>query len=400
MKNNVLVMASTFPRYSGDSTPRFVFDLSKRLISAFNIVALAPHDKNSLKIEKMEGLDVRRFAYFKPESMQKICYGGGIIPNMKNSLLATIQMPFLIISEFFAAKKIIKNERINLVHAHWMLPQGLVGVWLKKIYNVPLIVTIHGSDLFPLKNRMLMGLQRFVCKNADFITANKAAADELVSRFPEFKEKIAVIPMGVDIDIFKKRAIKKPAKYSKNKLLVFVGRLSDQKGLQYVIEAMPAILSHDDSVKLIVIGEGPYEKELRQKIKLNSVQGNVDFLGALPSSDVSKYYNMADIFILPSLSNKTGTEALGLSLLEAMSSGCAVIGTDVGGIKFVIKNSVNGIIIKQKSSDKISKAVVSLLDNPKKRELLGKNASAFVKNNYSWQEISKKFEDLYKKVLK
>ena len=358
MKNKILVMASTFPRYFDDSTPRFVFDLSKRLNVKFDSVVLAPHAPGILKKENMDGLDVRRFAYFKPESMQKLCYGGGIIPNMKASFLAKIQMPLLIISEFFTAGKIIKNEKIRMVHAHWMLPQGLVGVWLKKMYNVPLIVTIHGSDLFPLKSKMLVGLQKCVCKNADFITANRAAAEELAGRFPEFKEKIVVIPMGVDTDVFKKRKVKKPKKYSKNKLIVFVGRLSDQKGLQYVIDAMPNILSHDSSVKLIVVGEGPYEKELRQKINANNVQKNVEFLGALNQNEVAKYYNMADIFILPSLSNKTGTEALGLSLLEAMSSCCAVIGTDVGGIRLAIKNGYNGILVNQKNSEEIAKSVV------------------------------------------
>src|SRR3989338_2979345 len=162
MKPKVLAMASTFPRWENDTSPRFVYDLSERMSSKYDMIVLAPHHEGALKKEKMGSLDVRRFAYFKPESLQKLCYGGGIIPNMKSSFLARMQMPLLIKMEFFSASKIIKQEKISLIHAHWMLPQGLVGVFLKKLFKVPLLVTIHGSDLFTLKNPVFRNLQKFV----------------------------------------------------------------------------------------------------------------------------------------------------------------------------------------------------------------------------------------------
>src|SRR3989338_11513882 len=158
MENKVLVTTTTFPRWKDDSTPRFVYELSEKLAAKYNVIALAPHDKGALKKEKLGKVDVRRFAYFKPESMQKLCYNGGIIPNMKSNFLAKMQMPLLMITEFFAASRIIKKEKISLIHAHWMLPQGLVGFFLKNIFKVPLLVTIHGSDLFPLKNPVFKNL--------------------------------------------------------------------------------------------------------------------------------------------------------------------------------------------------------------------------------------------------
>ena len=401
MKKKVLVMASTFPRYKNDSTPRFVLDLSKKLNSNYDLIILAPHADLSQKEEILEGIKVRRFAYFKPESMQKLCYEGGIIPNMKKSFLAKLQLPLLIACEFFSAASIIKKEKISAIHAHWMLPQGLVGVFLKKIFNIPLIVTIHGSDLFPLKNKFLVSLQKYVCKNADAITVDtKATKDELVGRFQGFEDKINTIPMGVDLNLFKKKKIKKSSRYSKSKLLLFVGRLSDQKGVQYLIESMPSIIKHDTCVKLLIIGSGPYENHLKSLAKSAKVDDKIEFLGAMTSKEVSEYYNIADIFILPALSNKTGTEALGLSLLEAMACELPVIGTDVGGIRYTIKDEINGVLIEQKNPNSISKAVVDLLKNPSKRKLLSKNASLFVRKNYSWGRISKDFEKLYKMVLK
>ena len=397
----VLVTTTTFPRWKNDVTPGFVYDLSKRLASKYKVIVLAPHHKGAKKGEIMDTLDVRRFAYFKPEGLQKLCYGGGIIPNMKKSFLAKIQMPLLILSEFTVSCRIIKKEHINMIHAHWILPQGFIGAFLKKLFRIPLLVTIHGSDLFPLKSIFFRKLQNFVVKNSDYITVNSdAVKKELVKRFPSAAFKVGTIPMGVDLNLFRKRKSKKPQKYSKNKILLFVGRLSDQKGLQYLIDSMPKLARLYPNIKLLIIGEGPYEETLRKKVHENRIEANIEFLGSVPNYKLSEYHNFADIFILPSLSNKTGTEALGLSLLEAMASGCAVIGTKIGGIPFVVKDGSNGLLVREKDSHELSNAIITLLKNRKNAEKLGKNAAEFTRKNYSWDRVSKDFLRTYNKLLK
>lgn len=396
----ILVLATTFPRWKNDSTPRFVYDLSDRVATKYNVIVLAPHYEGAAKKEKIGKLDIRRFVYFKPETLQKLCYDGGVIPNMKKSFFARTQLPLLIISEFISSYKIIKNENISMLHAHWILPQGFVGVFLKKIFKIPLLVTIHGSDLFPLKGSLFKHLHRFVMKNSDIITVNSIATrNELVNRFPIYSSKIKVIPMGVDINLFKNRKIKKPKKYSKNKILLFVGRLSDQKGLQYLIDSIPDIAKYDSKVKLLIIGEGPYEKVLQERLLNSDIEKHVEFLGAMSKTEIAKYYNFSDIFVMPSLSTKTGTEALGLALLEAMASGCVVIGTNVGGIPFSIKNNYNGILIKQKDKLELSNAIITLLKNKKNSTKLGTKAAEFARKNYSWDEISKDFIKIYDNLL-
>ena len=401
MEKNILVIATTFPRWNNDSTPRFVYDLSNRLASKYNIIVLAPHYKNAKKREAMGKLQIRRFVYFKPEILQKLCYNGGIIPNMRSSFLAKIQMPLLILSEFFVSYRVIKREHIGMVHAHWILPQGFVGVFLKKLFKIPLLTTVHGSDLVPLKTRLFKKLQHFVMKNADYVTVNSTATmNELTKRFPNYSSKIAVMPMGVDTDLFKKRNLKRPRKYEKNKILLFVGRLSDQKGLQYLIDSMSDISRYNPNAKLLIIGEGPYKKKLEERANKLGIGNNLEFLGSMPASDVAEYYNFADIFLIPSLSTKTGTEALGLSMLEAMASGCAVIGTNVGGIPFVIKNGYSGVLVKQKSSNELSHAIITLLKDKKKSKKLGENATMFIRKNYSWDKVAKDFMEVYKSLLK
>ena len=104
----VLAIATTFPRWKQDSTPPFVFELENRLGRKYGITVLAPHHQGAAKKERMGTLDIRRFAYFWPESLQKLCYEGGIIPNMEKSVLARLQLPFLFITEFFSALSITR----------------------------------------------------------------------------------------------------------------------------------------------------------------------------------------------------------------------------------------------------------------------------------------------------
>ncbi len=400
-KPRVLALATTFPRWVNDTTPRFVLELSERLTSSYAMTILAPHHPGAKKQEVMGNLDVHRFSYFKPESLQKLCYGGGIIPNMGKSFLAKMQLPLLIISEFFSAWYIMGEKNIEFIHAHWILPQGVVGTWLKRLTGKPLIVTIHGSDLFPLKNSIFLKLQKNVVKKADLITVNSAATqEELLRRFPEAKKKTILIPMGVNTDCFKPRKIAKPPEYKGKKIILFVGRLSDQKGVQYLIEAMPAILKKHKNSLLLIIGDGPYRQELEEKITEKKVNGAVKFLGALQQDEIAYFHNICDVFVLPALSNETGTEALGLSLLEAMASGCAVVGTNVGGIPTVVSNGKNGILIEQKNPKELSHAISSLLYSPKKAKVLGKCARESVKKNYSWKFVSKKFAEVYGEVLR
>ncbi|MBL7056631.1 glycosyltransferase family 4 protein [Candidatus Woesearchaeota archaeon] len=401
MGKKVLVIATTFPRWKNDSTPSFVQGLSERIALNYDLTVLVPHHSGAKKSEILGKLEVKRFSYFKPEKLQKLCYGGGIIPNMQKSFLAKIQMPLLILTETIHSYFLIKRKNIKLIHAHWMLPQGIIGAILKKLFDVSLLVTVHGSDLFPLKNAIFLNMQRFVAKNSDIITVNSdATRKELEKRFPEYSSKIKTIPMGVDIGKFKNKITKNPEKYSKNKIILFVGRLSDQKGLQYLIDSMKDITRYDSQVKLLIIGTGPYEKHLRNKVRRNNLMNEIEFLGSLAPNEVSKYHNFADVFVLPSLSNKTGTEALGLSLLEAMSSGCAVIGTDVGGLSYIIKNGQNGLLVRQKDPHDLSHAIISVIKNKKKSIMMGKNASEFVRKNYSWESVSKKFIEVYEELLK
>ena len=399
---NVLVLTTTFPRWINDSTPAFVFALSNMLARRYRIVVLAPHYPKAQKREKLGNLAVQRFVYFFPEKYQKIAYGAGVLKNIKSSFLAKIQLPGFLASEISSAKKIMEQEQINMVHAHWMIPQGLIGVMLKNKYKVPLIVTIHGSDLFPLKNNFFKYLQKNIVKHADIITVNsETAKQELISRFPSVKKKVVKIPMGIDLNLFRpKKVSRKFQKYRNNKIILFVGRLNEQKGADCLIKAMPAVISKINNAKLLIIGEGEYRKHLVKIADDIDIKNHVEFLGSKPHIEIANYYNLTDVFVLPSITSRLGTESFGLVIIEAMACKACVIGSSSGGIKEIIKDKANGLIFKEKNHHELAQKIIKILLDNKLRDKLSKNALKYSRQNYDWKIISNNFMKIYDGLLK
>lgn len=393
----VLVIASTFPRWENDSTPNFVYELSNRLAKGRKMVVLAPHDYNAAKYEKLGNIEIYRFQYFIPSKLQKVAYGAGIIPNIKNSFLAKLQVPLFLLSEFFAAKRLIKKYKPNILHAHWIIPHGAFAAIFKKIYKIPLVITIHGSDIFPLKNIIFRHFQRFALSSCDVCTiTSMATKNEVMTRFPGFGNKLNVIPMGVDIRLFSSKNIKpKYRKYHKNKIILFVGRLNEQKGVDYLIKAIPAIEEKVPNTMLLIIGEGSYKADLEKLASALKVSNYLEFLGAMPHENIVNFYNLADVLVLPSVTSNIGTEGLGLVLLEAMSCGTCVIGTSTGGIKTIIKHNENGMLAKERDEADLAGKIIKVITDEKLRKKLSRNGAKFVRESYSWDAVAKKFERIY-----
>ena len=148
---------------------------------------------------------------------------------------------------------------------------------------------------------------------------------------------------------------------------------------------------------MLIIGEGAYKKKL-QKLAASLSLANIEFLGSVPHHKLSDYYNLADVFVLPAVTSKIGTEGQGLVLAEAMACGACVIGTETGGIKFLIKNNQNGLLVAERDEYSLADSIIQVLSDNKLRQKLSKNGIQFVKKNYSWDTIVSKFNNLYREL--
>ncbi|MEK6854432.1 MAG: glycosyltransferase, partial [Nanoarchaeota archaeon] len=199
----VLVFASSaFPRWPNDPSPAFVYNLSKHLQQkGVEVVAVVPHHPGAKRFETVSGIRTYRFRYFLPSSLERLCYDAGILPNMKKSFLARLQLPIFVAAEFFSLWKVAKKEKPDIIHAHWILPQGFTAAIVSKILRIPVVVTAHAGDVFPLTNFLLRLLSRFSTCSAAAVTVNSSYTKLAVAKISKLGN-IKVIPMGVDLRLF------------------------------------------------------------------------------------------------------------------------------------------------------------------------------------------------------
>ena len=392
-KLNLLVMGTTFPRWENDTEATFVKDLSYELSKYFNVNVLVPHYKGLKLYDSKEKLKIYRFIYFYPTSLEKLAYGG-ILPNLKKNPLLWIETPFLFLSELIKTFEIIKKENIEVLHTHWIFPQGLVGAISKKFFKIKHLSTIHAGDIIALKKIPFSNyIINFIVKNTDKITSvssfgkNKLLEIANKSLKEEINKKVRILPMGTYLEQFKKRKLKR----GRVKNILFVGRLAEKKGVSYLIKAISLL---NKEVRLLIIGDGPLKKDLLSLTNKLNLKNKIEFLGYKTGKEKLKYFFDADLLVVPSIVTKIGdTEGLPVVIMEGLASGLPIIATDVGGIKEIIKNGYNGLIIKEKNSKEIANKIKLVIENNKFKRRLSINAKKSSRN-YDWGYISKKYADL------
>jgi glycosyltransferase involved in cell wall biosynthesis len=398
----ILVTATTFPRWKNDTEPNFVFILGKLLAGYGNkVTALVPHFYKAKKFEVMDKVNIHRFVYFLPKKLQKLCYEGGIFGNLKRYKITYLQLPLLFLFEFINTAKLIKKEKINVIHAHWILPQGFIAYLCKKIFKVKYIVTAHAGDVFPLKSSFFRFLSYLAVKNSDYCTANSTFTKNKLKEISG-KKDISIIPMGVDLSIFNQRNkdnnLRK--KYGiKKEFILAAGRLAEKKGIEYLVMSMEHVIKKLPEAKLIIIGYGPEKESLERLVKELKLEKNISFAGRVENKNLPKFYATADLFVGPSIVTKNGdTEGLGVVFLEALASGTCVIGSNVGGIPDIIKHDQTGMLVRQKNPMQLADTILKLMSNKTKREKLASNGLKHIEKIYSWKLVSKKFNELFEKI--
>jgi glycosyltransferase involved in cell wall biosynthesis len=399
MEKKLLVFASTFPRWKNDTLPPFVYELSKRLTDKFDVSVLAPSFPGAKDFEVMDKMKVYRFHYFL-KRYEKLAGSGGILPTLKKNPLFYFQVPFFLAGEYLALKRAIKTIRPDIIHAHWIIPQGWIASLMPKKHRTNYVVTTWGGDMFVFKkegfisNSLKKLFGKIIDNSKNATSVNKVFLNEMrsVSRFPK---KIFYIPNGIDTKLFnpnkKDLAIKKKYKIE-GPFLLFVGRLAEKKGVKYLLDAMPEVLKQNPKTKLMIIGTGPLEKELKHQTRDLKIEKNVIFMGAIQNSLLPKYYATADIFIGPSIVAEGGDrEGFPTVFLEAMSSEIPILTTRIEGINEIIKEGKNGFIVNQKSSKEIIEKITYLLKSRRILERIGKISRKIAKEKYDWSIINKEY---------
>jgi glycosyltransferase involved in cell wall biosynthesis len=392
LKKKILVLSSTFPRWENDHEPPFVYELSKKLTEKYDVHVLAPHTMGSKTYEILQNMPVHRFKY-APESIETLAYNGGISTNLRlHPLRYLLVFPF-IITELFSAIRIIRKEKIDLIHAHWIIPQGLVAIIASAAVRIhpKTLVTAHGADVYTRTGGVISSLKRFILNRCDHLTVVSQGMADTVQLL-KTKCNVDIIPMGTDLThVFVPDSSKR-----KKPQLVFVGRLVEKKGVKYLIDGFQQLNSQYPDLTLIIVGHGPEKESLHEYAYHLGISEKVEFIGGLPQEEIPAYFQQSSVAVFPFIRAEDGDqEGFGLVLVESMGCGCATITTDLPAVRDIISDRVTGLYIGEKNSNNIVARVSELLEDNVLREKLSENGREFVVSNYDWSVIAKS----YKRVI-
>jgi len=381
-RKKLLVTASTFPRWEGDTEPRFVLDLSRHLAKYFDVTVLAPAAPGAKEREEMEGVHVIRYHYFPVHKWETLCYPGAIVPRIREKKIRVFLVPFLLLALYIKLARILPDY--DIVQAHWLIPQGMIQSFFKK----PYIVTGHGGDVTSLNQGVLKKWKIKCLRNARHVTVVSDYLKDCVHKLDPAIEP-SVISMGVDTTKFgKKYYVPDYFRQGEKKVVLFVGRLAEKKGVTYLIEAMK-----DIEAILVIVGDGPLKKELEEQAL--PIKEKVKFLGAKTHDELKTIYASADIFVAPSVTAKDGDmEGMPTTIMEAMASGLPVVSTRSSGIMQLIRDGVNGFLCDERNVKQLVKNINSLLENMfSYRQIVGNIGKTI--GEYDYSVIAEK----YKKIL-
>lgn len=289
-----------------------------------------------------------------------------------------------------------KPDIIHVQHASLLL---WVANVVKSLFDINFVVTVHGTCVMAAEdNKSYIPLSQDALNRAKkIITVSKDNKKRLLNVFGEnFLKKITVMPSGINTEkILANNPIKiinKKYGLDGEKIVLFAGKLSKIKGTEYLIRA-----AKDIKGVIYIIGDGPERKNLEDLAReLNTT--NVKFLGYMGDKnreELLEFYYRADVFVAPSVAE----EALGLVILEAMACSTPVVATKKGGIPSLVKDGINGFLIKSKSSKHIAEACNKILQNDSLAQKMKENSRKFVEEKFSWHKIAKKYKNMYRQFF-
>jgi len=397
-KINLISLSTTYPSSTDSKTPKFVHALNKELFSqGFNINVISPHIKGSKTKITLDSIQIHFFKYL-PENFEI----KKSIPDEVKTTCGKIKIFFMIFRFFLFSRNFCSKKENYILHGHWAFPAGYLAYHLSKKYKKKFIVTVHGSEIALLeKSGFLKKITINALNNSTkVIASNNYLKNKLIKLgvSEDNIELIRPIPNFVNHDIPRSELSDFREKFTSknNKIILFVGRLTEVKGTKYLIKSLESLKTQN--FHCIIVGGGPLENQLKKLANSLNVSEKITFFGSANTEQLGFLYNVSDVFVLPSVVDSLGgTEGTGLVIPEAMDCGVPVIASNVGGIPEIINDKENGILVEQKNPQSIAKAIDLIFSDTQLREKIIQNSKKTVQD-FSPSEIGIKYFEILKKI--
>ena len=350
------------------------------------VEVIAPHAPGTTAREQGINLQLRRFRY-APEALERVAYSGNLHGQTLRSPLAALAFPGFLLAFAYAVRRAIRRFAPDVIHAHWWLPAGV----LASRGRVPYLVTCHGSDVRLLEGGALIRrIALPVFRRATMITTvSRFLAADIRRMVPALETEILVTPMPVDVTGFlaggQARKLEPPQ-------ILYAGNLVPSKGVDVLLRATAELRRRGLPCELKILGQGPALADLQALAKDLGIITQVTWSPFVPQARMAQEYGASTVTVLPS---RGRAEGLGLTLVEALLAGSAVVGTDAGGIPEVVIHERTGLIARDGDPNDLANQIQRLLTDTPLRDHLTREGKDHVLRTYSPDVALERFLHIY-----
>lgn len=410
------VLTHNYPRFPGDFSGTFIDALCSELVhQGQRLTIWAPFDPAYTQERRQadEGAAaLRLYRYIWPDRLHQL----GYMRSMQSDLALRLNT-YALSPGFFAAgiNKVMreaKTRRPDLLHAHWLLPNGFIAAVVARRLGLPLVISIPGSDAQVAgKNALFRAMARFAMRQADLLTANSAELREAVLKIgaaggsdEALRAKFDLILYGTDPNALKPDATGVAELRAKLNLpdpppllLLCVGRMVPKKGFDVLIRALAEPALRECNVTALMIGEGDDKAAWQQLAADLGVAERIRWLGNVPKTEIGTYYNLADVLLNPSVNRPA--DGLNVCVLDAMSCAKPVIGSNVAGNPLAIIDGETGLITPEGDAAALAAAIRQLAEAPALRQQLGRAARLRVEQEIGWPPLARRYIRHFERIL-
>ena len=386
----ILMITHNYPRFPGDPAGAFVARIAEGVAArGHEVRVIAPHAAGIAVDDRVAGVRLHRFRY-APESLERVAYGGGLHHGALRSPLTALAFPAFLLAFRRSVQQTVRHFKPHVLHAHWWFPAG----WLARQTGVPYLITAHGSDVRLLERGDLV--RRWaggVLEQAARVTAvSRFLASDIARILPSLASKVAVTPMPVDIDNFLAGAVVTKARPPR---ILYAGNLVPSKGVDLLLHAAAELNRRGVEFHLKVLGKGMELNALQSLARQLGLGPRVTWAPFVTQTQMPAEYGASTVTVLPS---RGSAEGLGLTLVEALLAGSAVVGTPAGGIPEVVRHEETGLLARQGDPLDLAQQIYRMLTDDTLRHRLTGAGKELVLRTYSPEPTIGPFLEIYRDI--
>jgi glycosyltransferase involved in cell wall biosynthesis len=404
------VLTHNYPRFAGDFSGVFVEALCQEFAAqGRHVTVWAPYDPayaRPLEYVSRNGggqVNLSLYRYAWPARLHRL----GYMRSMQSDL-ALRRDAYLLSPGFFAAGITAvmagaKRHRPAVLHAHWLLPNGFIGAVVSRRLGIPLVVSVPGSDAqVAHQNPLFRSMAHFTFRQAALLTANSEALRDSVIALGADPAKFDLIIYGVDPAAMRPSAEgvaalrQKLALPAEATVLLCVGRMVYKKGFDVLVRALAEPPLRDRSVVTVMVGQGDQWAEWQALGQTLGVDGKLRWVGNVPLDQISVYYNLADVLVMPAVSRPA--DGLNVCVLDAMSCAKPVVGSTVAGNSLAVVDGVTGLLVPEQDAGALAAALARLVDEPALRRCLGAAGRARIEQELGWPHLARRYLDHFARL--